>query len=307
MNEMSLPLAQPAAGVLLRQAREAAGLHIAALAVSLKVPVKKLEALENDRIDLLPDAVFARALAASVCRTLKIDATAILAGLPQAAQPKLNDATSGINAKFRTSPESTNKTIWEHLSKLPVIAILALALVLGTLAMVFFPHSDSSSISAGAENLSSTPSEVVSSIAKTPGNPSQIENRIAEAKAEQATMPTLGVTAVNLDNKPDPIGSLSAQAQPSQPAQAEQAPNGEVGSGMLTLKARGASWVEVMDAGDVVQLRKTMTSGENVIVSGAPPLRVVLGRANLIDVLVRAKSFDVSSFSKDNVARFEVK
>jgi cytoskeleton protein RodZ len=307
MNEMSLPLAQPAAGVLLRQAREAAGLHIAALAVSLKVPVKKLEALENDRIDLLPDAVFARALAASVCRTLKIDATAILAGLPQAAQPKLNDATSGINAKFRTSPESTNKTIWEYLSTLPVIAILALALVLGTLAMVFFPHSDSSSISAGAENLSSTPSEVVSSIAKTPGNPSQIENRIAEAKAEQATTPTLGVTAVNLDNKPDPIGSLSAQAQPSQPAQAEQAPKGEVGSGMLTLKARGASWVEVMDAGDVVQLRKTMTSGENVIVSGAPPLRVVLGRANLIDVLVRAKSFDVSSFSKDNVARFEVK
>jgi cytoskeleton protein RodZ len=148
---------------------------------------------------------------------------------------------------------------------------------------------------------------VVSSIAKTPGNPSQIENRIAEAKAEQATTPTLGVTAVNLDNKLDPVGSLSAQAQPSQPAQSEQAPNGEVGSGMLTLKARGASWVEVMDAGDVVQLRKTMTSGENVIVSGAPPLRVVLGRANLIDVLVRAKSFDVSSFSKDNVARFEVK
>ena len=34
------------AGALLRQAREAAGLHIAALAVSLKVPVKKIEALE---------------------------------------------------------------------------------------------------------------------------------------------------------------------------------------------------------------------------------------------------------------------
>ena len=46
----------PSAGALLRSAREAAGLHIAALAVSLKVPVKKLEALEQDRMDLLPDA-----------------------------------------------------------------------------------------------------------------------------------------------------------------------------------------------------------------------------------------------------------
>ena len=58
------------AGSLLRTAREREGLHIAALAVSMKVPVKKLEALEADRLDLLPDAVFVRALAASVCRLI---------------------------------------------------------------------------------------------------------------------------------------------------------------------------------------------------------------------------------------------
>ena len=46
------------AGRLLREAREAAGLHIASLAVSLKVPVRKLELLEADRFDELPDAVF---------------------------------------------------------------------------------------------------------------------------------------------------------------------------------------------------------------------------------------------------------
>ncbi|HYE38489.1 MAG TPA: helix-turn-helix transcriptional regulator, partial [Ramlibacter sp.] len=50
------------AGALLRDAREAAGLHVATLAANLKVPVRKLEALEEDRYDLLPDAVFVRAL-----------------------------------------------------------------------------------------------------------------------------------------------------------------------------------------------------------------------------------------------------
>ena len=39
-------VAQISAGKMLQTARVAQGLHIAALAVSLKVPVKKLEALE---------------------------------------------------------------------------------------------------------------------------------------------------------------------------------------------------------------------------------------------------------------------
>jgi cytoskeleton protein RodZ len=67
------------AGARLRRAREQSGLHIAALAVTLKVPVKRLEALEADRYDLLPGPVFTRALAASVCRSLKLDAAAVLA------------------------------------------------------------------------------------------------------------------------------------------------------------------------------------------------------------------------------------
>ena len=59
--------------VLLRAAREAAGLHIAALAAALKVPVRKLEALEAGRYGELPDLTFARALASSACRHLKVD------------------------------------------------------------------------------------------------------------------------------------------------------------------------------------------------------------------------------------------
>ena len=61
------------AGGLLREARQAAGLHIAALAVALKVPVSKLEALEADDYAKLTDTVFVRALASSVCRALKAD------------------------------------------------------------------------------------------------------------------------------------------------------------------------------------------------------------------------------------------
>ena len=70
------------AGFLLRLAREANGLHIAALAVSIRVPVKKLEALEANRLDELHDPVFIRALAGLVCRALKIEPAPVMDLLP---------------------------------------------------------------------------------------------------------------------------------------------------------------------------------------------------------------------------------
>ena len=46
------------AGAMLRAAREKRGLHIAALAASIKVSPRKLEALEADRYAELPDLTF---------------------------------------------------------------------------------------------------------------------------------------------------------------------------------------------------------------------------------------------------------
>lgn len=92
------------AGALLRRARESAGLHVAALAVSLKVPVRQIEALEADRLDLLPDPTFARALASSVCRQLRIDPQPILGLMPQAG-PRSVKVPEGLEA-FRGPGEA---------------------------------------------------------------------------------------------------------------------------------------------------------------------------------------------------------
>jgi len=70
------------AGALLRQLREDAGFKLDVLAQALRVAPAKLEALEADRLDELPDAMFARALTLAVCRQLKTDASPVLALLP---------------------------------------------------------------------------------------------------------------------------------------------------------------------------------------------------------------------------------
>lgn len=70
------------AGALLRQYRESQGFKLDVLAQALRVSSAKLEALESDHLDALPDAMFARALTLAVCRQLKMDAAPVLALLP---------------------------------------------------------------------------------------------------------------------------------------------------------------------------------------------------------------------------------
>ena len=81
------PMTEKTAGALLREARIAQGIHIAAMSASIKVAQRKLELLEADRYDELPDATFTRALAQTMCRVLKIDAEPVLSRLRSVATP----------------------------------------------------------------------------------------------------------------------------------------------------------------------------------------------------------------------------
>lgn len=132
------------AGGLLKEARQAAGMHIAALAVALKVPVSKLEALEADNYAVLPDTVFVRALASSVCRTLKIDAAPILSLLPQSQSPRLSVDSAGINAPVKgsagKSSASSSASFAGSGSGSRSMVLVVLALLVGAVVLFYVPR-----------------------------------------------------------------------------------------------------------------------------------------------------------------------
>lgn len=288
--EEQLAGAASTAGALLRKAREAAGLHVAALAVSMKVPVKKLEALEADRLDLLPDAVFVRALASSVCRTLKIDPNPVLDLLPQTTTPRLGVQEHGINTPFRSSGEVHSYSLPEFLRK-PVVLLVG-ALLVGALVLVFFPES------SVTQSVGNAPVEPVLPPLEQP-----MPQQPVLAQAENPV-------PVPLTAPVDAAGPNSVNTPPvvtAPPAVLQVAPVAAATSGLLVLRSRGEAWVEVVDAKGAVQVRKTLALGESAAVSGALPLSVVIGRADVTDVEVRGKPFGLEKISKENVARFEVK
>lgn len=299
----SAALSPMSGGAMLRTAREAQGLHIGALAVALKVPVAKLEALEADRFDLLPDMVFVRALAASVCRTLKIDSTPILEQLPRTMVPPLKTDEAGINAPFRGADDGLSLSFWHQLSKPFVLAMLAL--LFGILVLVFFPFKPRTEGAGAAQQTTQAPVLPISMSASSP-----IDDAVLAAEAEKSSL----VPSLSLSDSQDSVEpSRGAGAPPAAlPASAVNSSAAVVlGSGatngLLTFTARSPSWIEVLDANGVVQVRKTLIDGEVVGVSGALPLSVVVGRADTTLLQVRGKPFDLTAIAKNNVAKFEVK
>lgn len=147
MNDtVTEPSTPNGAGAQLRHARESAGVHIAALAVALKVPVRQLEALESDRFDQLPDATFARALAASVCRQLRMDPQSILDLMPQAG-PRAMKVPEDLQA-YRGS--AVAGVTWRDRLGRPAVW-LAAALLLAALLLLVLPALQSLFSSADEE------------------------------------------------------------------------------------------------------------------------------------------------------------
>lgn len=296
---------EPTAGALLREARQAQGVHIAALAASLKVPVEKLEALEQDRFDLLLDAVFARALASGVCRLLKLDPNPILQRLPPLHATKVMSQNRGINESFRSN-SSSGLSLPAQLSK-PVI-LIGLALLLGAGVLVFLPviQQGSAGKLAGQEASSKkTASEPVSS-----AEPLTVQESVQNA-VPAASNPAGDSRLPVAEPVPPPREAASAPvvATPPASAPAVEKPNAaDVSpSSIATFSAKQASWVKVNDAKGVHVLNRTLQAGESVSVSGSLPLSVVVGRADAVQVQVRGQAFDLNAVAKNNVARFEVK
>lgn len=296
------------AGAMLRNAREAAGLHVAALAVAMRVPVAKLEALENDRHDLLPDAVFARALAASICRTLKIDAAPILARLPQTGKPRLVQDTDGINAPFR-SPRDTVASHWREQLTRPV-ALTVGALLVGALVLLLWPRQPDDAPAAVA---STDSTEVSPTAPSLPAAAGAGEAAVPPVAASAASAPPEVMTASVEVSAPAAAAPAPAAAVPAAsaavaaPAAPASAPAVVAATGVVVFRASAESWIEVRDAKGAVPVRKLLASGETAGASGAMPLQVTVGNAGATEVQVRGKPFDLRAIARDNVARFEVK
>lgn len=283
------------AGALLRQARQSAGMDIAVLASALKVPVSKLQALENDDFTVLPDAVFARALASSVCRTLKVDPAPVLGQLPQGQAPRLVGDKDGLNAKFKDPQDKAPPLRLPAASR--GVSLTVLVLLAAAAAVYFLPSGMLEFDLARAP----APAPAQAVVEASQENGSVSEPVPGAESAVSAQSPASDVPAAA------PTAAVPAAAVPMVAASVASAAGTVVASALLEFRATAESWVQVRDAAGAVVFERTLKAGESAQAPGKPPLSVVVGKVNATEVMVRGAPFDLSTVARENVARFEVK
>ncbi|CAN7501798.1 helix-turn-helix domain-containing protein [Variovorax sp. LjRoot290] len=286
------------AGDMLREAREAHGLHIDMVAAALKVSTQKLAALEADDIDALPDPVFARALAASVCRALRIDPAPVLAKLPGAQPAGLAEADRTISKSLRSAAPRSGGVGGSNGQPSRALLIVVLLLLIGAAVLFWLPQSVFDRIGESISRLTAASNNIEAS-------PSTERSAVVSGTVVEAVPPAAPVAAAAAPAAPI-IPPAAAPAAPA--AQTAAAAPAVAGASLIVFVAREDSWVTVNEGNGKSLLRRTVQAGETVGVTGAPPLSVVVGRASGIEVQVRGKAFDLAPLTRSGgVARFEVK
>ncbi|RST53243.1 helix-turn-helix domain-containing protein [Variovorax sp. MHTC-1] len=287
------------AGDMLREAREAHGLHIDMVAAALKVSTQKLAALEADDIDALPDPVFARALAASVCRALRIDPAPVLAKLPGAQPAGLAEADRTISKSLRSAVPRSGGVGGSNGQPSRALLIVVLMLLIGAAVLFWLPQSVFDRIGESISRLTAA-----SSSADASAEPPAAAAPSASGMVVESVPPAAPVAAATAPVAPPPSAAIPPVPATPAAATAPAAP----GANLIVFVAREDSWVTVNEANGKSLLRRTVQAGETVGLTGAPPLSVVVGRASGIDVQVRGKPFDLAPLTRSGgVARFEVK
>lgn len=310
------------AGTLLRQAREAAGLSLAGLAAALKVPAPKLEALEADDYAAFQDHVFMRALAQSVCRTLRMDSASVLALLPRTQLKSLADDRGSINATFKERSFKATGTSLGRENGSRKVAIIVLLLLAAAAAVYFLPkhEGDAEEPQAGASDAAAlvqpagTVSEPVAAqepVAPAATTPADVPAAPASASAPATSAPAAAAVPAPASTTTPAAPAAATVSDANAPADGAAATSAATAAqtpgGVLVMKANAQSWVQVKDSSGRVVLQKTLAAGESIGAEGALPLSVIVGNASGTEVRVRGELLEVAKTTRDNVARFEVK
>lgn len=331
------------AGAMLRSAREAQGLHLAALASMLKVPESKLEALESDRYDELQGATFVRALAQAACRALKVEAAPVMARLPKAESAALGSVGRGLNASYRE--RGVNRDAGESGWPRMLLPIGLLVIVIAALALWWMPdggfhteglqHQIEQVTPSVGEKASDAASAAISMIQGLPGVlPGHTDGApgVAASDVPAVVIADSGAASAPVHVPAAMLGAATVLSSPPGPAAPQPAsvaiearlagvPNAVAsgasasapavtpsgGRGMVQLRALEPTWVEVVDATGQSLVARILHQGEMLNFEGALPLRVKVGNARGTEVVYQGRPVDLQSAARDNVARLVLK
>jgi len=234
-------------GQRLRERREAAGLSIEAAAAKLYCDASIITALEAERFDELGAPVFAQG---HLRRYAELVGAPVAELLTEWAQRGARVAVPDLTRIPRAPSPALDREVWGRR-----LGALAGALVIAVAAWWI--------LQGGAVRTPPAAPVVASPVIASPAAAVSVIASPAAATAPPATTPASAVPDTSV------TASLTPDAAPAAAARLA-----------LSIEARENCWTEVYDADGRKLYFDTLRAGNRAAVTGAAPLRVLLGRAD---------------------------
>lgn len=283
-------------GAVLRAAREAEGISVGDMAVQCRLAVTQIRALEEERLENLPEPVYVRAFIRGYAHALKIDPAPLVddymmrCGRRGAAVEvgQLPNRSPSREAVFHEPPK--NRTL-----KAVLFVVLA-ALVGGGIWAVYTDQFASLHTSSEAQKVESGANEAKET--KTPAA-EPAENAAQPSDAAPETQPA----------QPSAPAVQTASAAPAQPAPAASAQPPAAAPVLHKVEFRlgaGASWVQVI-----------APNGRNVVASEMRPQsvqayeipkgsRFTIGNAGVVSLTIDGEVYPLDGVVRNGIARFTI-
>jgi cytoskeleton protein RodZ len=306
-------------GAELQRAREARGLALSEVAQQLKFAPRQLEALEQDRFDLLPGGTFARGMVRNYARLLKIDPEPLVRKIGERFEaPDANTLAARYSQPVPFSDNARRSTMMYLALSLGVLAIG------GGVAWQWYHerHRTSAPLAQGDAPRPATEVEP-RRLAAAPPVAQKVETRKAERKSEPAATPKPAEPAPR--PKPAEVAPKVAQAAVPKVAVADAAPKSiadnpgvekaaqvkplqvdKVGAGVhrLVIRCDAEAWIEVRTEDDRALISSLNPAGSERSVRARGPLNLVIGNASHVTVLHNDRPLDLAPYVKSDIARF---
>jgi cytoskeleton protein RodZ len=263
----------PSLGLLLRKAREARGLSIEDVVHALKFSARQIEAVEADRLDVMPSSVFLRGLIRSYSRFLKLDPEPLL-GL-------LGTSATVLEPDIRAPENMGNAAPRGGFHQIPPLVAVSILLLIAAAAMTGW-HLFGTGMPQ-MQRLDGSPRAIIEELKPVPATQTAAPAPVVAAAAPFVPM----------------AGASSEIVQPSATTQPVVLPTD---MRRLSFDFHGESWIEVKDASGLVILTGLYTGG-NHSVAGRPPFEVVIGNAAAVTLLDNGHPVDLKPNTRAEVAR----
>ena len=308
-------------GETLRQARENNGWTLAEVALKLNLTVSSLSNLETGAFDKLPGHTFARGY---------IRAYAKLLGMDQASLVREFDLYTGTDANG-SNVHSLGRIEEPVRVSHTILRIVSLLLLIAVVCGGFIWWQDQTSMRA-KDLVGLTPEhvEVEGADGTTRIHPidEPEDQAVAEARAEgdaaavEPAAEPAGTTTLELPATAPGATVVPAAAPVAQPAPAVVAPAAAIvapaatpaaataapvaGAGKVSVQYTADCWTQVTDGTGKVLFGGLKRKGENLEVSGKPPLTLRLGYARGAQVAYNGQVVDVAPFTSGETARLKL-